>query len=97
MPSIAGLAVFLNVRRGTCHRWAKEEGKEQFSDILDAIMDRQEQVLFNKGLIGDFNSTIAKLALTKHDYSDKVDGTLSGGENPLTIQMPWQVTGVRGQ
>ncbi|WP_415843310.1 terminase small subunit [Xenorhabdus thuongxuanensis] len=27
--------------------------------------------LINKGLTGDFNSTIAKMMLTKHGYSDK--------------------------
>ena len=85
MPSVAGLSVYLNIRRSTCYAWAKEADKEEFSDILAAIMDKQELVLFNKGLVGDFNSTIAKLALTKHDYSDKVDGTLSGGDKPLEV------------
>jgi hypothetical protein len=96
MPSVAGLSVYLNIRRSTCYAWAKEADKEEFSDILAAIMDKQEQVLFNKGLVGDFNSTIAKLALTKHDYSDKSENTIQGGENPLTIQAPWQVVGVKG-
>lgn len=96
MPSVAGLSVYLNIRRSTCYAWAKEADKAEFSDILAAIMDKQEQVLFNKGLVGDFNSTIAKLALTKHDYSDKSENTIQGGENPLTIQSPWQVVGVKG-
>ena len=34
-------------------------------------MELQEDLLKEGGLIGDFNSTIAKLFLTKHGYSDK--------------------------
>ena len=85
IPSIAGLAVILGIRRETLHAWAKEEGKEAFSNILGAILAKQENVLINKGLTGDFNSAIAKLALGKHGYHEKVDSTLSGGDKPVSI------------
>ena len=41
-------------------------------------MKKQEKDLINKGLTGDFNSTITKLILTKHGYSDKQDIDHSG-------------------
>jgi hypothetical protein len=85
IPSIAGLAVILGVRRETLHVWAKEEGKEVFSNILGAILAKQENVLINKGLTGDFNSAISKLVLGKHGYHEKVDSTLSGGDKPITL------------
>jgi len=71
IPSIEGLALRLCIARSTVYKWAEEEGKEPFSDILDQLMAKQGKELINKGLTGDFNSTISKLILTKHRYSDK--------------------------
>jgi hypothetical protein len=85
IPSIAGLAIILGIRRETLHVWAKEEGKEEISNILGAILAKQENVLINKGLTGDFNSAISKLVLGKHGYHEKVDSTLSGGDKPVTL------------
>ncbi len=85
IPSIAGLAIILGIRRETLHVWAKEEGKEEFSNILGAILAKQENVLINKGLTGDFNSAISKLVLGKHGYHEKVDSTLSGGDKPIAL------------
>ena len=78
IPSIAGLAVILGVRRETLHVWAKEEGKEQFSNILGEILSEQEKVLISKGLSGAFNPTIVKLVLGKHGYHDRQDSTITG-------------------
>lgn len=86
IPSIAGLAVLLSVRRETLHVWAKQEGKEEISNILGDILSKQERVLINKGLSGEFNSNIAKLVLGKHGYHDKTDNTFSGPEGgPVNI------------
>ena len=73
IPSIAGLAVYLKVSRDSIHTWRNEEGKEEFSDMLDELLANQEKILISKGLDSSFNSTIAKLALTKHGYSDRQD------------------------
>lgn len=78
MPSVAGLAVFLGVSRSSIYEWADDPEKAQFSDILETLLAKQEQVLFNRALRGDFNASIAKLALGKHGYSDKQDNTHSG-------------------
>jgi hypothetical protein len=78
IPSVAGLAIYLGVSRSSIYEWAKVEGREEYSDILEQILATQEQVLFSKGLTNDFNATIVKLALGKHGYHDKADTTLSG-------------------
>jgi len=90
VPTIAGLACELNVSRGTLYEWGNEEGKEAFSDILEAIMAKQERVLAGKGLTGDFNPNITKMMLTKHGYSDKQDVNL-GGQKDNPVDMNWTV------
>jgi hypothetical protein len=87
IPSNAGLAVFLGVSRDTLYEWAKDEEKAEFSDILNKIQAKQEEVLIDKGLDGEFNAAITKLALGKHGYHDKVDSTLGGPDGkPVPVQ-----------
>jgi len=85
IPQIAGLAVRLCVSRETIYDWAKQEDKQDFSDIVRDILSKQESVLMNKGLIGDFNSNICKLALGKHGYTDKQDLTSNGKDISFNI------------
>lgn len=73
VPSVAGLSVHLGKSRSTLYAWAKEADKKEFSDILEAILAKQEQISLAKGLNGEFNSTIVKLLLGKHGYSDKAE------------------------
>lgn len=70
VPSVVGLCKHLNRGKSTIYDWAKDPEK-QFSDILEALMETQEDLLRDGGLLGDFNPTLAKLFLTKHGYSDK--------------------------
>lgn len=86
VPTIAGLALYIDKRRSTVYEWAKEN--QQFSDILGKIMAKQERELLKGGLRGDYNSTISKLMLTKHGYSDKVESEISGpGGGPLVSEV----------
>jgi hypothetical protein len=73
VPTIAGLALFINVRRETIHVWMHEEGKEELSNIVGQLMEKQELSTVNGAIGGEFNPTISKLLLTKHGYSDKVE------------------------
>lgn len=73
IPSIAGLAVYLKKSRDTLHTWAKEKGKEEFSDMLAEMLAKQENILLSKGLTNEHNPTITKLVLSKHGYSDKLE------------------------
>lgn len=71
IPSIEGLASYINIRRSTIYEWAKQEDKAEFADTLDDIQALQKRTLLNNGLTGDFNSNIVKLALGNHGMSDK--------------------------
>lgn len=78
VPSVAGLCVFLKVRRSTVYGWEKVHPR--IAETLDDIRQLQEKVLLNLGLRGDFNPTITKLALANHGYFDKqeLDHTTNG-------------------
>jgi len=78
IPSIAGLARVLDVSRETIRAWGLEESKKEFSGILGDLMAEQELKLQNGGLSGNTNSTITKLFLTKHGYSDKIEQENTG-------------------
>ena len=70
-PTIAGLSLRLGIARSTAFLWAKDEDKAEFSDVIEKLMSFQELKLMNGGITGHYNSTITKLAMTKHNYSDK--------------------------
>lgn len=69
LPTIEGLAVYLQVSRDTMYEW--ERVHPEFSYILNVLRGLQSRELINKGLSGDYNPIIAKLLLMKHGYSDK--------------------------
>lgn len=71
IPSIAGLSTFLGVSRDTLYEWMKVH--PEFSYISKEVLSSQEKTLINKGLKNEFNSTIVKLMLGKHGYSDKAE------------------------
>lgn len=80
LPSIAELALHLDVNRDTLYAWSKEH--EEFSDILSKLMTAQEMRLTDNGLSGKWNPSITKLMLTKHGYTDKQDVT--SGDKPIS-------------
>ena len=75
IPSIAGLCRLLKVNRDTIHRWAKDERKQEFHDILSTLKDAQEMVLLDGGLSGSLNPAITKLVLGKHGYTENTANT----------------------
>jgi hypothetical protein len=83
VPTVAGLACEIGIHRDTCHEWAKDESKE-FSDILQAIAQKQERELVNNGLAGEFVAPITKMMLTKHGYSDKVEQDVKSSDGSMT-------------
>ena len=90
VPSRAGLCCFLGISRETSYQWEKEH--RQFSDTLQAVDIMQEHLALNGGLAGGLNSTIVKLVLANHGYSDKqsIDHT-SGGEKVKTFSAMYAV------
>ena len=65
LPTIEGLAVYLNIHRDTLYQWEKEH--PAFSDIIERLRGSQIKSLVNNGLSGDYNPTIAKVLLSKHE------------------------------
>jgi hypothetical protein len=89
IPSIAGLSCYLGISRETIHAWKRHEDKAVFSDIVGGILAKQEQVLINKGLTGDFNPSISKLMLVKHGYSDRQETDVTTGGKKITNE--WHI------
>lgn len=82
LPTIESLSLYLEVARKTLYNWANDENNEEFLHIFEKIQVKQAKILLSKGLKGDFNSTITKLMLTKHNYVDKVET-----ENKHTVNL----------
>jgi len=78
VPSVAGLSCELGVSRKTLYNWA--ENSDQFLHTLDRLSSKQERTALTRGLTNDFNSTIVKLILANHGYSEKsnIDHTTKG-------------------
>jgi|SRR5690554_5760429 len=84
IPSAAGLCVWLGISRSTLHEW--ERIHLEFSNTLDAIRSLQEKIALNKGITGEFNSTITKLVLANHGYSEKQDLNHVSEDRSMTPQ-----------
>jgi len=82
IPSTAGLACWLGVAKSSVYLWADHDS--DFSDTLDSIQAKQEMLTLNKGMVGEFNSTIAKLVLANHGYSDKVHQDVTSSDGSMT-------------
>lgn len=78
LPTVEQLAHTLGISRDSLYE------RKEFSDILERLKQVQAHLLINKGLIGDYNSTIAKLLLSsKHGYVEKTE--VQRTDNPLKI------------
>ena len=76
IPTVCGLAGILGVTSRTIENWVKDEDKQEFFRTLGQLMDVQQQVLIDKGLVGEFNSVIDKLILSSnHGYKERTDKT----------------------
>ena len=84
IPSMAGLSLVLDVCVKTLYNWG--EAHEDFLHMLEKLQKKQEKVLLSGGLSGSMNSTITKLVLSKHGYSDKVDQTIDHTTKGEAIQ-----------
>lgn len=89
-PSDVGLSLVLNITAETVLQWKNQEEKPEFSWMLKQIKARQHQQLMNNGVNGTFNSTITKLVLSKHGYSERLETVIEGNsEKPL--ESKWTV------
>ena len=88
VPMVVGLCLYIDRSQSTIYEWEKHEDK-QFSDIIKKIKETQQIELFNQSLTGKYNASMAKLMLTKHGYSDKVDSDVTSGGK--TIANEWHI------
>ena len=77
LPSIAGLANYLNVNKDTIYQWTKVY--PEFSDYIKKIADRQQEDLMNAGLYGgrEVNGSMAIFLLKAlHGMKENEPNTL---------------------
>lgn len=83
LPSIEGLALYLEVVKATIYDW--EEKHKEFSYVIDKLRQKQAEKLLNNGLAGTYNHTIAKVLLTKHGYREGIDNTTNDKDLPTPL------------
>ena len=84
LPSIEGFSLHLGVATKTLYNWGDEH--PEFLHALEKIKKEQQLRLMDKGLSGEYNSTIAKLILSaNHGMREKSDITTDGKELPTPI------------
>lgn len=85
IPSVAGLAFYLEIARDTIYDWARQADKKEFSYILGTLLSNQERALLNGGVSKRFDSGITKLVLGKHGYKEHKDVT--SDDKPINKDM----------
>lgn len=74
LPTFEGFMIYTGIPSTTFYEW-KAKYKE-FSESLERILFRQKQALIDKGISGEYNSTIGKLILSSnHGMRERNDMT----------------------
>jgi len=86
VPSHAGLCCYLGISKSTLYEYGRTDSElaKEFSHTLAAINVKQEKMLLTGGLRGTTNSTITKLMLSNHGYSDKVENDLKSSDGTMS-------------
>ena len=80
LPTITGLSIYLGKVVNTLKNWSKEQ--PEFLTALMMLQAYQKRELINRGLLGTYNSTIAKLILSSnHMMTERIDQT--SGDEPM--------------
>jgi hypothetical protein len=73
VPTIAGLCQVIGMSRDLAYKWMEDESKKEFFYMVSRIMTAQEHKLIEGGLNNTYNSSVTKLMLSKHGYTDSQD------------------------
>ena len=80
LPTLAGLAIYFDKAVNTLKNWGKQH--PEFLTALGILQAYQKRELINRGLLGTYNSTIAKLMLSSnHKMTERIDQT--SGDEPM--------------
>jgi len=87
LPTIEGLAEVFEVTVSTVKNWGNDEDKPEFLAALEILKGNQKRDLMERALVGDYNSTIAKLILSANhgmiERTAKEHSGPDGGAIPL--------------
>lgn len=84
IPSVAALALILDVDRDTLYNWSKKH--TQFFGTLRKIKDKQEMFLIHHGLTKGYDASFAKfLAINVTDFRDKVEQEVTQKEIKVVL------------
>lgn len=83
VPTLAALALHLDVTINTLYNWATEDNPE-FLHVFKRLELLQHKSLVNGGLAGGFNPAVTKMMMTKHGYSDKQEVDHRSGDGSMT-------------
>lgn len=73
VPSIARLAVILDITKKTLYNWS--ENDEELLHTFSQLQSLQEATLIDGSLTNKLNASIAKLMLANHGYKERQDVT----------------------
>lgn len=68
-PTVIGFAVEMGYSKG--HIYDLKKQNKEFSDTLDRIVTKREHLLEINGLNGNYNSNLAKFALSQLGWTEK--------------------------
>lgn len=84
LPTVEGLALYLNVHRDTIQEWGRQH--PPFSVALAELKAMQHERLIAGGLSGDYNPMITKLVLSaNHGMKERTDTTTDDKPLPQPI------------
>lgn len=83
LPTIEGLAGYLNITTDTIWRWTKSHKK--FSDAIKVLKEKQAHLMQSKAISGEYNATMSIFLLkNNHGFKDRQDLDVTSNDEPIT-------------
>jgi hypothetical protein len=80
VPMLCGMYVHCGIHKGLGSKWRGDAEKVEFHELCARVEVQQERELLRKGLIRSTDSSLTKLMLMRHGYTDRqeIDHTTKG-------------------